>query len=195
MQAPPLALDRAAESSDQREAYRMPAARLRAANDVGAAIAHQLNEPLTALLLYLHEIKDKSEETRGTDPAANSMRQMVDSALRETERVCAIIERMGHPFEAPDDVEPAVALGREAIEAWMRNSNGPFGLPRSRRSSLTARELEVLDLIVDGLPNKVGGHRLGISKRTFEVHRAHIMKKLGAKNTADLVRMALNKTP
>jgi DNA-binding CsgD family transcriptional regulator len=168
---------------------------------VGAAAAHQLSGPLTALLLYLHETRDLIEETIGTDPAANSMRQMLKSAFRETERACAIIEQMGHPFEAPDDAEPAIALGREAIDSWTRgrhangNGNAAPMLPPSRPNGLTAREQEVLGLIIEGAPNKLGAHQLGISKRTFEVHRAHIMKKFRAKNTADLVRMALSETP
>jgi two-component system, LuxR family, response regulator FixJ len=55
---------------------------------------------------------------------------------------------------------------------------------------LTARERDVLALIVDGASNKEGAHQLGISKRTFEGHRAHIMEKLGARNAADLGRLA-----
>ena len=58
---------------------------------------------------------------------------------------------------------------------------------------LTPREREVLGLIISGASNKEGAHQLGITTRTFEVHRAHIMEKLGAKNAADLVRMALSK--
>jgi two-component system, LuxR family, response regulator FixJ len=57
---------------------------------------------------------------------------------------------------------------------------------------LTPREHEVLALITSGSSNKEGGHRLGISTRTFEVHRAHLMGKLGARNAADLVRIALS---
>jgi two-component system response regulator FixJ len=56
---------------------------------------------------------------------------------------------------------------------------------------LTAREREVLALLIAGASNKVAGRRLGVSPRTIEVHRAHIMEKLGAKNAADLVRIAL----
>jgi DNA-binding NarL/FixJ family response regulator len=51
----------------------------------------------------------------------------------------------------------------------------------------------VLTLITGGCSNKEGGHRLGISTRTFEAHRAHLMGKLGARNAADLVRAALGK--
>lgn len=57
---------------------------------------------------------------------------------------------------------------------------------------LTQREREVLAQITDGASNKEAGRRLGISPRTIEVHRASIMTKLGARNTADLVRITLN---
>jgi FixJ family two-component response regulator len=57
---------------------------------------------------------------------------------------------------------------------------------------LTARERQVLAQVIAGASNKVAGRRLGISPRTIEVHRAHIMEKLGAKNAADLVRIALD---
>jgi two-component system response regulator FixJ len=42
-----------------------------------------------------------------------------------------------------------------------------------------------------GQPNKVVAHALGISARTVEFHRAHVMDKLGARNMSDLVRLAL----
>lgn len=58
-------------------------------------------------------------------------------------------------------------------------------------TSLTKRETEVLDQIIRAASNKETAHRLGISERTVEAHRAHIMAKLNAKNTADLVRIVL----
>ena len=59
-------------------------------------------------------------------------------------------------------------------------------------SELTPREREVADLIADGASNKEAGRRLGISPRTVELHRAHVMEKLGARNAADLVRIVLS---
>lgn len=56
---------------------------------------------------------------------------------------------------------------------------------------LTAREREVLQFITDGQSNKETGRELGISPRTVEVHRARVMEKLSAKNTADLMRIIL----
>jgi FixJ family two-component response regulator len=58
-------------------------------------------------------------------------------------------------------------------------------------SQLTPREREVLQLITNGQSNKEAGRQLGISPRTIEVHRSRVMEKLGAKNTADLMRIVL----
>ncbi len=60
-------------------------------------------------------------------------------------------------------------------------------------SQLTPRELEVLTLITNGQSNKEAGRQLGISPRTIEVHRARVMEKLGARNTADLMRIVLSR--
>jgi two-component system response regulator FixJ len=61
----------------------------------------------------------------------------------------------------------------------------------SGADALTPREREVLAAIVAGGSNKEVGRTLSISPRTVEVHRARIMAKLGAKNTADLVRIVV----
>jgi len=57
----------------------------------------------------------------------------------------------------------------------------------SRSTTLTRREREISSHIVNGLTCKESAQRLGISHRTVEVHRSRLMKKLDAKNTADLV--------
>lgn len=58
-------------------------------------------------------------------------------------------------------------------------------------SSLTPRELEVLRHVIGGETNKETALSLGISPRTVEVHRAAVMRKLGARNAAEMIRMAL----
>jgi len=60
-----------------------------------------------------------------------------------------------------------------------------------RLDSLTPREREVLELLVVGHPNKVIAHRLDISPRTVEIHRAHVMEKMKAKSLPELVRSAM----
>ena len=59
------------------------------------------------------------------------------------------------------------------------------------KKSLTDREREVFDLLVEGHQNKVIAHKLGISARTVEVHRSRVMEKMGARNLADLVKRSL----
>jgi len=60
---------------------------------------------------------------------------------------------------------------------------------RERVSSCTPREHDVLRLLVRGLPNKGIAETLGISPRTVEIHRAHVMEKMQASSLPDLVRM------
>jgi DNA-binding NarL/FixJ family response regulator len=55
---------------------------------------------------------------------------------------------------------------------------------------ITIREIEVLQLIIKGLSNKDIADELVLSKRTIDNHRSNLMKKMGAKNTADIVRLA-----
>jgi two-component system, LuxR family, response regulator FixJ len=62
---------------------------------------------------------------------------------------------------------------------------------RRRAESLTPREREVLELIVEGKANKVVAIDLGLSERTVEIHRANVMEKMGARSVAHLVKMHL----
>jgi FixJ family two-component response regulator len=59
---------------------------------------------------------------------------------------------------------------------------------RERHSQLTAREREVLGLIVGGLTNKEIGRALALSPRTVETHRANLFDKLGVATLAELIR-------
>ena len=62
---------------------------------------------------------------------------------------------------------------------------------RTRLSSLTPREREVLQLMTRGRPNKLMAADLGLSQRTIEIHRARVMEKMHASSLAQLVRMTL----
>jgi DNA-binding CsgD family transcriptional regulator len=171
--------------------------RTRAANEVGSAIAHQLSGPLTALRLYIGEIRESSGRSREVAETQDGMQQMVEGAYQETERVCAIMRLIADSFEEPLHPETAAALGRDVIGWWSRrgdaNGRGPRGAAASPsiQALLTPREREVLDHVSQGCSNKQGALRMQIGPRTFESHRARLMRKLGARNAADLVRMAL----
>jgi two-component system, LuxR family, response regulator FixJ len=63
---------------------------------------------------------------------------------------------------------------------------------KARLNTLTPRELEVLNLLVEGQSSNVIASQLGISVRTAEHHRAHVMEKLDAPSTSRLVSLALS---
>lgn len=58
-------------------------------------------------------------------------------------------------------------------------------------AKLTKREKEVMDLLVQGKPNKIVASDLGLSVRTIETHRAHVLSKLEIKSLSDLVRLSM----
>jgi two-component system response regulator FixJ len=58
-------------------------------------------------------------------------------------------------------------------------------------ASLTPREREVMDLVVEGKANKAIAHDLGISQRTVEIHRARVMSKMQASSVSELVQMVM----
>ncbi len=60
-----------------------------------------------------------------------------------------------------------------------------------RMETLTPREKQVMDLVVEGEANKVMAIDLGLSERTVEIHRAKVMEKMGARSVAHLVKMHL----
>lgn len=177
----------AASPGDESELVRLQAVRARAAEEAATAIAGQLNGPLTALLLYMGEIKHHSDRLSAASGDKAYLQNVVDNALTQTERVCALVKQI-------------TGLHRRDLEGQSEELKLGIGgprLPGSISSStpghrpLTKREREVLTLISEGYSNKQGALQMRISPRTFESHRAEAMRKLGARNTADLVRAAL----
>jgi DNA-binding NarL/FixJ family response regulator len=81
-----------------------------------------------------------------------------------------------------------VAAGEQVIDPALIR---PDPLPGERNRRLTPRELEVLQLICDGLSNKEIATKLDLSANTVAVHRANIMNTLGVHKTAELVVYAL----
>lgn len=183
-------IETSAPSDDDLEAVRLSAARTRAMDEAGAAIARQLNGPLTALLLYMGEINQHSQQLSQAAGNRVYLQQVVENALQQTERVCAMIKQLADTHE-----EPAAESGRKA--GWenragrSKDGAGVMFASSAGQKPLTRREREVLSLISEGHSNKQGALRMNISPRTFESHRAEAMRKLGARNTADLVRLAL----
>jgi FixJ family two-component response regulator len=97
-------------------------------------------------------------------------------------------------IEKPFRGSEIVARLDEAIEAYARGQESQSSIADLQFPGgelLTRREREVLEQFTAGASNKEAGRTLGISPRTIEDHRANIMKKLGARNAADLVRIVM----
>lgn len=84
-------------------------------------------------------------------------------------------------------LETAVAEGQARGSAQRQAVNA-----RTRLATLTARENQVLDLLVAGSTTKMMARAMDISPRTVEIHRANMMAKLGAHHAADAVRLRLD---
>lgn len=97
-------------------------------------------------------------------------------------------------FTKPIENDLLLAAVDEVLRRHVRvrpDEDGGKRIEISGFDQLTPREREVLQLISNGQSNKQAGRELGISPRTIEVHRARVMEKLGARNTADLLRIVL----
>ena len=84
-----------------------------------------------------------------------------------------------------DRVNQALSVDSERLQSDEEQS-----CLESMLGTLTAREREVMQRVVDGDANKVIAMDLGVSQRTVEIHRARVMEKMGARSLAQLVRMA-----
>lgn len=87
--------------------------------------------------------------------------EMLDAVIRAIELDCMRLDRR-----------------RQAIETF------------ARFQTLSEREREVMDLVTAGLMNKQVAGRIGVVESTVKIHRAQVMKRMGAQSLADLVRMA-----
>jgi len=100
-------------------------------------------------------------------------------------------------IEKPFDDDMMLASVRRAMEVGSRAREraAESKAAQDLLSSLTPRERSVLDKLVQGRSNKVVAYELGISPRTVEIHRAHIMSKMEASSLSDLVRVVLAAEP
>ena len=94
------------------------------------------------------------------------------------------------PFDGQvllERIEHAIKLDAEARRKESDQAN-----IAARLTQLTPREREVMDLLVDGKSSKQIAYEFDLSRKTVDIHRAHIMLKLGIDSLADLVRIGLS---
>ena len=94
-------------------------------------------------------------------------------------------------IQKPFDYREALAIVQRALErdAQDREQRARQAQFAGRLAALTAREREVMRLVIEGKPNKIIAEQLDISVRTVEFHRAHAMEKMGANSVAALVQL------
>src|SRR5664279_4525723 len=96
-------------------------------------------------------------------------------------------------IEKPFDENRLLASIREAVEQGRQQTDDDAELERLqvRFNSLSQRQRQVMELAAAGLSSKEIGARLRISSKTVDNHRAWVMERIGARNLAELVRMAM----
>jgi len=87
-----------------------------------------------------------------------------------------LIDRINHALDQDHDSRSILSQKREILD---------------RIDELTSREKEVMDLVVQGSPNKIIAADLDVSQRTVEIHRSRVMEKMQARSLAQLVRMSI----
>jgi two-component system, LuxR family, response regulator FixJ len=114
----------------------------------------------------------------GQGDVQSAVRAMKAGAIDFIEKPCnddVLLDAIEAALTKPNRAD----LGRDTAEA------------ARRMATLTPRERQVLDALVKGRPNKVIAFDLGISVRTVEVHRARMMERLGVRQLAQAIRLAV----
>ena len=130
------------------------------------------------LILSAHSDDAYVEQATAIGAAGFLLKQTSSHVLSEAIRAV----QKGNTFFSP------------SITKRLHNQKSPAGKPpvRKRVANLTSREMEVLQLIAEGEPNKQVAGELGISIKTVEKHRQSLMKKLNIHDVAGLTRYAIS---
>jgi DNA-binding NarL/FixJ family response regulator len=115
-----------------------------------------------------------------------------------------LVELHGHAIDVVGEFDTLAKARASAVKAdamLLANDDNDGSSPQNGSSQhdewideeLTPREIEVLELLAEGLPNKAIGVRLKISDQTVKFHVASIIGKLGASNRTDAVRLAVRR--
>jgi len=101
------------------------------------------------------------------------------------------IDYVAWPGNVADMIEVIEEAEARARTQPMRERLAREATAQSRLDGLSRRERQVLACVADGMSNRLIGGRLGISARTVEIHRAHILEKTAARSTSEAIRLAV----
>jgi len=174
--------------------FRKAGHRVELFDDLESFAAKELPDDPTCLVLDLHlpdgnglEIVDALHDGGTPVPAVViTAHGDVPTTVRAMRK--GAVELIEKPFDN-DQVLAAVAEGL-ARDAKYRAARQRRDAACDLLATLSPRELEVFDLVVEGLANKVVASRLDVAEKTVKVHRARAMKKVGATSLADLIYLA-----
>ena len=111
--------------------------------------------------------------------AVQAMKEGAFEFIQKPFRDQDLLDRINHALQQDAENRSTVARRAEVLR---------------RLETLTPRERQVMDLVVEGAANKVIAIDLGLSERTVEIHRAKVMEKMGARSVAHLVKLHMNLT-
>jgi two-component system response regulator FixJ len=123
------------------------------------------------------------------DPAAVVITAHGDIPMAVTALKEGVVDFVEKPFD-PAMLLDSVRAAWQRAAARQERKEKVAGI-EARRATLTPREAEVLTLLIEGHPNKVIAAKLGMSIRTTEHHRAHIMEKMEARSLSELIKLVL----
>jgi two-component system, LuxR family, response regulator FixJ len=109
--------------------------------------------------------------------AVQAMKEGAFEFVQKPFRDQDLLDRINHALELDKSNRSTLALRADVLQ---------------RFESLTPREKQVMQLVGDGLANKVIAIDLGLSERTVEIHRAKVMEKMGARSVAHLVKLQMS---
>jgi len=137
----------------------------------------------------------KELASRGDAPPVIVMTGHGDVPLAVKAMRAGAIDFLEKPFDLP--VLLAAIERAQSLRGNDKQSLQTAHDAATKIATLTDRERDVLDLLVAGHQNKMIAHKLNISPRTVEVHRARVMEKTGARSLPELVHLciAANRTP
>jgi two-component system response regulator FixJ len=108
--------------------------------------------------------------------AVQAMKEGAFEFIQKPFRDQDILDRINHALHLDEQMQAATHHRADVLQ---------------RKESLTPRELQVMQSVVDGSANKVIAFDLALSERTVEIHRAKVMEKMGAQSVAHLVKLHL----